>query len=266
MLKGLRCGLAFCAAFSSTGCLYSVHHFNTGVLLPAGHSQATLGVGRQPQWRCAHYHTDSTVAEHTCAEYDSAGSKPGAEIARKADIFKGSFNYRLGLKDKWGPFPGAELEWHMEAPTGPMTMEFALNLALPTGNPAPTAASFHHKLGAGWGIGAWADNSFFMEYAASKRLGLPLFFGNLRGTYLATQLNEVLGDDFSQPLPSHRVLVAQAGLGLSFRLPDWPVVPDFLVPQFNLTLPQIPGGEREFRRRDIPLAQWDMNLGFGWIF
>ena len=244
-----------------SGCLYSVHHFNTGVLMPAGHGQATLGVGRQPQWRCPHYHTDSTVAPHACNENDS-----GFEVARKSDIFKGSINYRLGVKDSWGPFPGAEMEWHVEAPTGPVTMEFAMNLALPTGNPAPNAASFHHKLGAGWGIGAWADNSFFVEYAASKSVGRPLFFGNLRATYLATQINEVLEGDFSKPLPSHRVLVAQAGLGLVYRLTVWPVAPDFLIPQFNLTLPQIPAGELKFKRSDMPLAQWDMNFGFGWAF
>jgi hypothetical protein len=244
-----------------TGCLYSVHHFNTGVLMPAGRSQGTLGVGRQPQWRCVHYHTDSTVAQHACNENDS-----GVELARKSDIFKGSFNYRLGVKDQWGPFPGAEMEWHVEAPTGPVTMEFAMNLAMPTGNPAPTAASFHHSLGAGWGIGAWADNSFFMEYAASKSAGRPLFFGNLRGTYLATQISDVLGDDFSKPLPSRRLLVFQAGLGVSFRLPDWPVAPDFIIPQLNVTLPQVPAGDQRFKHNDIPWAQWDMNLGFGWGF
>jgi hypothetical protein len=238
-----------------------VHHFNTGVLMPAGRSQTTLGVGRQPQFTCAHYHTDSTVAEHACDENDS-----GVERVRKSDIFKGSFDYRLGLKDKWGPFPGAELEWHVEAPTSPVTMEFAMNLALPTGNPAPTAASFHHKLGAGWGIGAWADNSFFLEYAASKSVGPPLFFSNLRGTYLATQIGDVLRDDFSKPLPSHRVLVFQAGGGIFLRLPDWPVAPDFLIPQVIVTLPQVPAGDRKFKRADIPLAQWDMNLGFGWAF
>jgi hypothetical protein len=238
-----------------------VHHFNTGVVMPAGRTQTTVGLGRQPQWTCAHYNSDSTGAAHAC---DEDGS--GSEIARKSDVFKGSFNYRLGLKDHWGPFPGSELEWHVEAPTGPVTMEFAMNLALPTGNPAPDAQAFRHKLGAGWGIGAWADNSFFLEYAASRNVGLPRFFGNLRATYLATQISDVLGDDFSKPLPSHRVLIVQAGMGASFRIHDWPVVPDFLIPQLNVTLPQVPSGDQKFLRNDIPWAQWDLNLGLGWAF
>jgi hypothetical protein len=244
-----------------SGCLYSVHHFNTGVLMPAGHGRATVGVGRQPQWHCRNYRTDSTLAAHACGENEES-----LETVRKSDIFKGSLNYRLGIKDRWGPFPGAEMEWHVEAPTGPVTMEFAMNLALPTGNPAPADASFHHKLGAGWGIGAWADNSFFLEYAASKRVGRPLFFSNLRATYLATQINEVLGGDFAEPLPSHRILVLQTGLGLVYRLPDWPVAPDFLIPQFLATWPQVPAGDVKFARADIPAVQWDMSFGFGWAF
>lgn len=254
-----------------TGCLYSAQHFNTGILMPAGRSQTTLGVGRQPLWTCSGFQADSTDASHACG--DSTGETTG-----KSDLFKGSIDYRLGVKDVWGPFPGAELQWHLEAPTNPATMEFSFNLALPTlgggsgGVGGGKAAGegkdpeFRHKLGAGWGMGAWADNSFFLEYAASRNVGLPLFFGNLRATYLATQIGEVLDDDFSQPLPSDQVLVLQAALGVYFRLPAWFLAPDFVIPQFNVTLPQVPSGERMFRRGDIPLAQWDMNFGLGWDF
>ncbi len=237
-----------------TGCLYSVHHFNTGLLMPAGKSEATLGMGRQSLWTCSHYLVDSAGAAHACGDSSGESVSDGA-------IFQGSIDYRLGVKDSWGPFPGAEIEWHLEAPTNPATMEFSLNLALPGGGSA-----FHHKLGAGWGIGAWADNSLFMEYAASRGMGNSLLFGNVRATYLATQINEVLAEDFSEPLPSNRTLVFQSALGVWYRLPDWFLVPDFLIPQINVTLPQIPAGERRFRRADIPLVQWDANLGFGWEF
>ncbi|MDB5103732.1 MAG: hypothetical protein JWP91_1421 [Fibrobacteres bacterium] len=222
-----------------------------------------MGMGREPLWSCAHYQADSADAVHACG--DSAG-----ESVSGSNLFKGSLDYRLGVKDSWGPFPGAEMQWHLEAPTNPATMEFSFNLALPvpgrsggSGNPEPEA-DFHHKIGAGWGIGAWADNSFFLEYAASRKLGGPLWFGNMRATYLATQIGEVLGDDFSQPLPSDRTLVFQAALGASFRLPDWVLAPDFIIPQINVTLPQVPTGERRFRSDDIPLAQWDASLGLGW--
>ncbi len=223
--------------------------------LPAGRSEATLGAGRQPLWTCRNYKPDSAAIKHTCNEDGS-----GTEQVGKSEIFKGSVDYRLGVRDEWGPFPGVELQWHLEAPTNPATMEFGLNLGLPSG------PSFRHKFGAGWGVGAWADNSFFAEYAISKRLGIPLFFGNFRATWLATQIGEVLEGDFSSPLPSHRRLIWQTGFGFVIRFPDWIAAPDFIAPQLNLTLPQIPSGERKFRRVEIPLAQWDMNLGIGWTF
>lgn len=242
-------------AWLLSGCLYSTQHFHTGVLLPAGKSQTTLGAGRHPLWRCANYKADSLIAEHAC---DEDGS--GMEKTERSDVFKGSFDYRLGVKDAWGPFPGVELQWHLEVPTSPATMEFAMNLALPSG------PSFRHKIGAGWGIGAWADNSYFAEYAVSRKWGLPLFFANVRATWLATQIEDVIGDDFAKPFPSHQHLAVQTGFGTFFQLPDWIIAPDFVIPHFNVTWPQVPSGEQEFKAGDIPLAQWDMDLGFGWTF
>ena len=245
--------LVLISACGLSGCLYSTHHFHTGLLLPAGKSQTTLGGGLQPLWRCSGSPAD-TSARHACNENDS-----GTERVRRSEVFKGSVDYRLGVRDKWGPFPGVEMEWHMEVPTNPATMEFALNLALP-------ARSFHHKIGAGWGIGAWADNSVFMEYAASRRQGAFTGFGNFRTTWLATQIGDVMGEDFAKPFPSNQHLVFQTGLGLFYFLPDWLLVPDFIVPYVSLTLPQVPSGDQKFKAADIPLQQWDANLGLGWAF
>jgi hypothetical protein len=238
-----------------TGCLYSVHHFHTGNLLPAGKSQTTLGLGREPLWRCENASTDTSLTKKACNEDGTNREK----IVR-SEVFQGSLDYRLGIKDSFGPFPGFEIQWHLEAPTNPATMEFALNLAL------PASPSYHHKIGGGWGIGAWANNSLFMEYAISRQLGIPRFFGNIRVTYLATQIDEVLRDDFSKALPQDQILVLQSGMGAFFQLPKMIILPDFLIPQINLTLPQVPFGDQKFRRQDIPLMQWNMNFGLGWTF
>ena len=251
--------LSFAAALFSatvlTGCLYSTHNFSSGTLLPAGQSQATVGIGRQPFWRCSLPESDSTGARHACNEDGS-----GTEAVTKTEVPKGSLDYRLGVRNQWGIFPGVELKWHLEIPTNPATMEFAMNLAL------PAAPAFKHAVGAGWGIGAWADNTFFLEYAVSRKLGIPLFFGNFRTTWLATQIGEVMGEDFAKPFPSNQHLVFQAGLGMVVKLGDWIIVPDFVVPHFSITVPQVPPGDRRFKPVDIPLSQWDANLGFGWTY
>ncbi len=238
-----------------TGCLYSTQHFHTGLLLPAGESQATLGAGRQPLWRCSHPGGDSTSSKVACDE-----SGDGQEKISRSQMFKGSYDYRLGVRNQWGPFPGVELEWHFEVPTNPATMEFAMNVAL------PASAGYHHKLGAGWGVGAWADNSLFAEYAVSRSLGNHLAFSNLRATWLATQIGDVLGEDFAKPFPSNQHWVFQSGMGFLYRLPAWRIVPDFIIPQVNLTLPTVPAGEQKFRPLDIPLLQWDASLGVGWTY
>ena len=250
--RAIRALAAAClAATCLSGCLYSTQHFHTGVLAPEGHGQATLGLGRQPLWRCSA--PEDSVGHRACNDDGS-----GKEQVTRTEAVQASIDYRLGLTDKIGPFPGAELEWHLEAPTNPATLEFSANLAM------PSWGGLRHMLGAGWGIGAWSDNSLFMEYAASRRVGLPLFFTNLRATLLATQLPRVLRDDFAEALPSERVLVVQSGFGARFPLPRWRMAPDFVIPQFNLTYPQLPAGDRVFRGQDIPALQWDMNLGLGW--
>jgi hypothetical protein len=249
--RALRVLSAACmGGFGLSGCLYSTQHFHTGVLAPEGHGQATLGLGRQPLWRC------SAPADSTARACNEDGS--GSERVFRTEAVQASIDYRLGIADKIGPFPGAELEWHLEAPTNPASLEFSVNLGM------PAWGSMRHMVGAGWGIGAWSDNSLFLEYAASRRLGIPLFFTNLRATLLATQLPRVLQDDFSRALPSERVLVVQSGFGVRFPLPSWRLAPDFVIPHFNLTYPQLPAGDRVFRGQDIPSLQWDMNLGLGW--
>lgn len=247
MVKTLPC----LGALTLSGCLYSTQHFHTGVLAPEGHGQATVGLGRQPRWTCSA--PPDTTAPQACNEDGS-----GQERVSKSDGFQGSLDYRLGIADRLGPFPGVELQWHLEAPTNPASLEFAFNLGLPAWGNA------RHMAGAGWGIGAWSDNSLFLSYAVSKQVGLPLFFLNLRATLLATQLPRVLGQDFAEALPSERVLILQSGFGTRFQLPRWPVAPDFLIPQFIASYPPLPSGERNFRRQDLPPVQWDLNLGLGW--
>lgn len=247
-----------CAWAALSGCLYSTHQYHTGLLLPQGRTQATFGAGRQPLWRCESSTPDTTgaQAQKACNEDENRTEK-----VSPTGVFKGSVDYRLGVRDSWGPFPGVELQWHLEVPTNPASMEFTLNLGLPI-----RSAAFRHMLGAGWGIGAWADNSYFLHYALSRDMAGGRIFGNIRATWLATQIGEVMGGDFAMPFPSDQHIVFQSGAGYLYRLPDWPVAPDFLIPFVNLTLPAIPGGDKKFRRQDIPLLQADASLGVGWGF
>jgi hypothetical protein len=139
-------------------------------------------------------------------------------------------------------------------------MEFDMRLALPAAN----SKTIHHSLSGGWGIGMWADNTLFAEYAVSGRIRRSALFLNLRATYLATQFFKVFSGNIDQPFIHNRRFIYQAGMGFSWRLPDIPILPDFIVPQLIATWPQIPAGSLP---DDIIWdVQWNANLGTGWRF
>jgi hypothetical protein len=209
-------------------CLYTTHHFNTGEILRPGKTRATFGMG----------------------SHRFSGR----------EMLKLSLNYRLGITPKWGPFPGADMGWHLEMPTNPGTMEFDLRLAMP----APNQDWFHHSLSTGWGIGMWADNTFFAEYAASIRYRWISVFTNLRATYLATQFFKVFQSDMDHPLTHQQQWVGQAGLGFKAGLPRLFLLPDFIIPQVILTYPKVPAGNSEESVEHAP--QWNINVGTGWRF
>jgi hypothetical protein len=225
----LRLSLLLALAVFLNSCLYTTHHFNSGKVLKPGKTRIITGVG---------YHTYN-----------------------ESTITKFSLNYRVGVLKKLGPFPGADLGWHLEIPTNPGTMEFDFKLAMPN----LESLRFNHSLNLGWGIGMWADNTFFGEYAASARLlGKHLFFINLRSTYLATQFFKVFDEDIDQPLTHKQRWIYQSSLGLYFQIPELFIVPDYIIPQFITTYPQVPAGlDRDDVIWDL---QYNVNLGIGWHF
>jgi hypothetical protein len=173
-----------------------------------------------------------------------------------------SLGYRLGIHGPMGPFPGLELGVHLEAPTNPVTGEFDLKLGLPV----PEGLPWRHALSAGWGIGAWADNSWFLEYAVSRAFGPYGVYFNYRGTRLATQYADMADPEKASRFSRAQRLIHQAALGFEWRLPDIPVVPDFLSPQVILTYPLAPAGTRPIPEFVLDDRGWGFNLGLGWEF
>jgi hypothetical protein len=258
------------------GCLYSTQHFNTGRLLEPGQSSLTLGAGsmRSFEYDCGkdwnvYPFTDSTGTHcvTNTMSIDSLGNAVYAgDTLERAQTWstapKASLGYRVGVSGKWGLFTGTEIGLHLEAPTNPVSGEFDLKLGLPV----PAGRPYHHSLSAGWGIGIWADNSWFVEYALSRSWGGNDLFAGYRGTYLATQFPDLDDAESDRRFGSKRRFIHQANIGFKWMLPDIPVVPDFLVPVAVLSYPLAP-----FHADDVPDpllddALWDLSLGMGWDF
>jgi len=125
----------------------------------------TLGMGRQPLFKCVNQVSDSLLpSDLACEEANVFGANESVEVKYMA---KGSLNFRLGVRNDWWIFPGAELLMHIEAPTNPATLEFGFKLALP----GFAKQGLYHNVAAGWGVGVWADNSFFWGVRAGKKTG-----------------------------------------------------------------------------------------------
>ncbi|MEO7424004.1 MAG: hypothetical protein ABI036_02390 [Fibrobacteria bacterium] len=263
------------------GCLYTTHHFNTGRLLEPGHSAVTLGYGRSstvgygcPDGLDIYDYSDSTGLH--CERYNpffgegmqgqgedraqSQGPDTLQPESKSSPISNGSIGYRLGIHDRFGPFTGAEIGLHLEAPTNPASAEFDLKLGLPL----PQGIPYHHSLSAGWGIGAWADNSWFLEYAASRAFGGSDLFVNYRADYLSTQVGEITSKKVKNTFRRHPRWIHQAAFGFRWALPKIAVVPDFLIPQIGLNYPQAPVGESDVPAFVLDDRMWSFALGMGW--
>lgn len=267
----LTVGLA--GACFLSGCLYTTHHFNSGRLLEAGRTSLALGAGRSRtvdygcpdgNWNSFIYESEDSTGSR-CLRWRDGYAMPDtlSYVHGWNAAWKGSLGYRLGVHGPFGPFAGAEIGLHLEAPTNPATAEFDVKVGLPV----PGNRPYHHSLSAGFGIGAWADNSYFCEYALSRAFGASDLFVNYRATYLATQITYLKGAEDKRRFDSRQRFINQASAGFYWRLPDIPVLPDFAVPLVILTYPLAPTGE------DKPPPEyllddhvWDFGFGIGWNF
>ena len=261
------------AVLTLSGCLYTSHHYNSGRILEPGNTAVTIGYGKfkllQADCENGYYgQTDSAGVLH-CVYYDFRGSNSADTIRRdpvitESSIPKFSLGYRLGVRGPWGPFTGIELGWHLEAPTNPGSAEFDLKFGLP----APKSTHLFHSLSGGWIVGMWADNSFFTEYAASRAFGegdnAHALYASCRLTHLATQPADVfLTDSLNLRFNNKKRFANQATLGFHLRMPEFPILPDYLSPQITVSTPWV----RVFgdvAPKDGYLV--DLNIGFGWRF
>jgi hypothetical protein len=267
--------LACLALFGLPGCLYTGHHYNNGRILSPGNTAVTVGYGSDKAYslHCPDRHVleqDSAgVFECIPMRLGILGTDTETEDTltpgtRYQSGSKFSLGYRLGVRGPWGPFTGAELGWHLEAPTAPITAEFDFKLGLPNAS----SVKYFHSVSLGWGIGVWVDNSFFAEYAAARSFGqgeeAHTLYASYRATYLATQPFELMDTEEELRFQSHRRLVQQASLGFHWSLPGIPILPDYFSPQITATTPWVRATDEA-----VPPAEpyiYELNLGFGWKF
>ncbi len=274
-LKGYLSYIAVFCAFLLSGCLYSTGHFNTGKLLEAGQSNTLVGIGKVhnvsfvcPEGNDWHSYSDTTGYNCLRSRFDGLPSIDSGSLPKQRKwetLPKIGFEYRLGIFNAFGPFLGADFGMHYEAPTAPISAEFDIRI----GFPSPKNLDINHTLSAGWGIGLWADNSYFLEYALSKEWKKFLFFSNYRLTYLATQAADLQRTSDSLRFFRNQKSINQISFGAKWDWPEIFLLPDFIIPQIIVTYPIALVDDSygyAYPKTYLKTSSWDYNLGIGWHF
>lgn len=253
-------GTAAITACVLSSCLYTSQHFNTGETLEPGQTQFTMGFGFQKVYSCNSWSEDDICRDLPPDREDEYERIYGPYETETAPLL--SIDYRVGARKRWGPFPGAEIGWHIEALTLPITLEFRGTLALP----GLDSSKYHHSLSLGWGIGFWADNTFFLEYAISRSYAKHRLFAGTRGIFLATLPFEVMENDPVEPFIHNRRLAGQLFSGFLINIPDIVIIPDVIIPQVIFSVPKLAVGEEVFDNDLIGWIDFKWNIGMGWRF
>jgi len=224
--------LATVAILSLTGCLsHTTQHFNTGIILEPGEQVDMLAIAYADAYICNGEMVRNQSKFQRCVQDTSYfDADYGYAHYEKVTMPHGSSIWRLGIRKDWGPFTGVDIGWQMEFPG---TLDFDARFGLPR----PDSVLWHHSISAGWGIGNWADNSWFLEYAWSYPITAnTLFYASFRETYLATQFLDlrITDNNRDDDLFGHsRRFLHQASTGLRLgRFGGAFFVPDYF--HFNL--------------------------------
>lgn len=271
--------LAATASLCLQGCLSTWMRLEDGTVLAPGHTEFALAYGKVP--RVAHDCSDFTrrrrVGDHdlVCVEppnyypYDpetetfsldttAVETVTPSTLSRETESHFG-LAWRLGALGPFGPFTGLEVGLQTEVPTAPISQEFRVALGLP-GSDSIRA----HSLIAGWGTGMWADDTWFLQYAASRTFGPCRVFGSLRGAIQATYIADLLDGDKLEHL---RTWDVQLGTGARVKLGRAPVLPDWLLIGLTADLshqgyPEL-GSSTEVQAEGFGVA-WTSAMGWAW--
>jgi hypothetical protein len=224
--------------FALQGCLSTWIRMEDGTVMAPGRSDFAMALGSVPRasYSCPENailsnRSDGSVACGTWT-YATATDSFGRTYGTSGMIYAPArrslerephlaLAWRLGALGPFGPFTGLELGIQAEAATNPVSQEYKLALGLPGSD-----SIVSHSLIGGWGTGLWVDNTWFLQYAASRRSAPWLFYGSLRTTLQATQIADLLS---SMRLNHNRTWDVQAAAGVKLKLGDAPVIPDWMI-------------------------------------
>ncbi len=237
------------------GCLTStLQHSNTGRILEPGVTESRWGLAGTRIYICNNTTERPAGGNAICKQSEEGDAYNGM------DFYTVATNWRLGVRKEWGSLTGVDLGWAIE---GPGTLEFDTRLGLPG-----TDGTWDHALAVGWGVGNWADNTWYLEYGASALLMRLRIWANYRFSWVATgvldlEFDTQIDDENTEPLISHKRFLHQWGSGLKLQIPKYRLLPRYIDIGYHISTPilLITGSTPENPKENPAIGQaWSVGL------
>lgn len=251
-VKNIRnIGLLVIMSVLFIGCMSSSHHFRKGELLKSGESEINWGYS----------YTKVPFCRGATSKKDGFTQCEGDAYYRAIPNVSRSF--RLGVRDEWWIFEGVEIGYQFESS---QVLQFDMRLGLPK---SWLGAGLEHAVGLGWGIGQLPDNTYFMDYALSRRWNKFVLYTSLRESLLTTQIVDLGFADITETnsdLYIHaRRWLTQMSFGAEFDLGDIYIIPDQINVEILLSTPEVPFVGNATHKDAMKIVP-QLNMGMGWHY
>ncbi len=246
------------------GCLITTQSFNHGKLLNPGERLATHAFGWRYSTRCIPPRDSHAVG------FDEYGySYPLNRTVRdppRLGWFTYTYDYRVGVLRKYPLGKGLETGYHLEVAFrgdphdviefyGPPVLEIDTRFGLP--DITLRKCIFHHNVNAGWMVGYWIDNGWFLGYAAGWEFDHCIPYVSSRLFLTATDARDKSPDDTSYFTKHDRTWGGRIACGISLRLPfNFSWVPEFITPECSFAFPNYSTGQH---------VGFNASLGIRWM-
>jgi hypothetical protein len=254
------------------GCLATWIHMEDGTVLRPGGVEFQVSAGTAPRQADAcdegSYYRKSTgecVSKTTTWTTNGANgtyttiSDSSPLLPRTAREPHFALTWALGILGPFGPFRGLEMGIQAEAPTYPVSLDYRLALGLPVAD-----TLWAHSLEGGWGTGMWSDDSWFLQYSASRRFGPARLFANWRSTLQATRTETALQNTH---FGHDRTWDHQVAAGAKVELGRIPVLPSWIGWGGTLDLSHSAQPSLDLTETPQPKGMgfaWNLTAGWTW--
>jgi hypothetical protein len=245
--------MAVSVLIQTSGCLVATQSLNHGKLLNPGERLITTGYGWKHSAKYfSTYHHDST------ANIDIIDST-------RMGWLNFIFDYRIGILRKYPFGRGLEIGYHLEyaqrkerekiVPFSPPLLEIDTRFGLP--DFTLHKSIFHHNVNAGWDVGQWVDNGWFLGYAAGWEFNMTIPYISLR--YFSTATDLINRGDLSENTFTKHEKTRGVRLcgGISLKMPaNHNFIPEYITPEVSLIFPNF--------NKTQPIG-FSFTLGIRWI-